>query len=114
MAVIFPRSYGKIFRTYVLFLQNVNKRCISHDRTNITKSLFAADIIFVTEDRPHDNFAREGDNLATVAKISLEEALLGTTVTVNTIDNRTIRVPITDIVWSVKADFGKMFPNVDM
>lgn len=33
-----------------------------------------------------------------VANITLEQALLGTTVVVDTIDHRTIRVPITDIV----------------
>ncbi|KAJ8954374.1 hypothetical protein NQ318_011047 [Aromia moschata] len=34
-----------------------------------------------------------------VAKISLEEALLGTMVTVRTIDHRTVRIPITDVVF---------------
>lgn len=33
-----------------------------------------------------------------VSNITLEQALLGTTVVVDTIDHRTIRVPITDIV----------------
>lgn len=34
--------------------------------------------------------------------INLQEALLGITITVNTIDHRTIRIPITDIIRSVK------------
>nr|CAI5818247.1 unnamed protein product [Callosobruchus analis] len=57
-----------------------------------------ADIIFITEDRPHEVFAREGDDLVMIANITLEDALLGTTVTVKTIDHRTIRVPLTDVV----------------
>lgn len=57
-----------------------------------------ADIIFVTEDRPHEVFVREGNDLVMVIDLCLDEALLGTTVTVNTIDHRTIRIPITDVV----------------
>lgn len=60
--------------------------------------LFSADIIFITEDRPHDKFVRQEDNLITVFNLSLEDALLGTTVTIITIDDRTIRIPITDVV----------------
>ncbi|KAG5889018.1 hypothetical protein JTB14_033947 [Gonioctena quinquepunctata] len=58
-----------------------------------------ADVIFITEDRPHKTFVREVDDLILVTQINLEDALLGTTVTVYTIDHRTIRVPITDVVY---------------
>lgn len=57
-----------------------------------------ADVIFVTEDIPHLVFSREGNDLVMVYKLSLEEALMGTVVTVETLDNRTVRVPITDVV----------------
>lgn len=57
-----------------------------------------ADVIFVIEDRPHEVFTREDDNLTMTYDVTLEEALMGTTVTVNTIDHRTIRVPITDVI----------------
>lgn len=57
-----------------------------------------ADIIFVTEDSPHEIFQREGDNLLMTTEIFLKDALIGTVVTVNTIDDRTIRVPITSII----------------
>lgn len=60
--------------------------------------LVAADVIFVTEERPHETFVRDKDNLIMTVDITLQEALLGTTVTVYTIDHRTVRVPITDIV----------------
>lgn len=52
----------------------------------------------MTEERPHEIFVRENDNLIMTVGITLQEALLGTTVTVNTIDHRTVRIPITDIV----------------
>lgn len=35
-------------------------------------------------------------------KLTLEEALIGTIVTINTLDDRLIRVPITDVVSYVK------------
>ncbi|ENN76320.1 hypothetical protein D910_04370 [Dendroctonus ponderosae] len=57
-----------------------------------------ADVIFITEDRPHELFVRQDDNLILTTTISLEQALVGTMVTVHTIDHRTIRVPITDVV----------------
>ena len=57
-----------------------------------------ADVIFVTEDRPDETFSRKEDDLLMIYDVTLEEALMGTTVTVNTIDHRTIRVPITDVI----------------
>ncbi|XP_017776520.1 PREDICTED: dnaJ homolog subfamily B member 13 isoform X1 [Nicrophorus vespilloides] len=70
-----------------------------------------ADIIFVVEDRPHEHFIREGNNLITQAEISLEESLLGTTITINSIDHRTIRIPITDIVC---PNYEKLVPGEGM
>ncbi|EFA03257.1 dnaJ homolog subfamily B member 13 [Tribolium castaneum] len=58
-----------------------------------------ADVIFVVQERPHEVFQREEDNLAMMCSVTLEEALMGTTVTVNTIDHRTVRVPITDVIF---------------
>lgn len=52
----------------------------------------------MTEDLPHPCFHRENDDLVMTWKLTLEDALLGTIVTVNTLDNRTVRVPITDVV----------------
>ncbi|XP_046753176.1 dnaJ homolog subfamily B member 13-like [Diprion similis] len=57
-----------------------------------------ADIIFITEDRPHDTFVRDGSNLVMVVDVFLREALTGFLVTVNTIDERILRVPITSVV----------------
>ncbi|KAK9721034.1 DnaJ C terminal domain [Popillia japonica] len=57
-----------------------------------------AQIIFVTEDKPHKHFIRKKNNLVTEADIILQDASLGTLITVNTIDHRTIITLITDIV----------------
>lgn len=57
-----------------------------------------ADVVFIVEERPHEVFVREKDNLVMVYNVSLEEALLGTIIALQTIDHRTIRVRITDII----------------
>ncbi|KAF7283449.1 hypothetical protein GWI33_000533 [Rhynchophorus ferrugineus] len=57
-----------------------------------------ADVIFVVEDKPHETFIRQDDNLIFRTNVTLEDALIGTVVTIHTIDHRTIRVPITDII----------------
>lgn len=71
----------------------------------------SADVIFVVHDRPHEHFMRETNDLVTQAQISLQESLLGTMITVCTIDHRTIRVPITDIV---HPGYEKVVPGEGM
>ncbi|XP_071870344.1 dnaJ homolog subfamily B member 13 [Bombus fervidus] len=57
-----------------------------------------ADVIFITEDRPHETFRREGSDLHMTVDIFLREALTGTVVTVNTLDDRTLRIPLTSVI----------------
>ncbi|XP_076182245.1 dnaJ homolog subfamily B member 13 [Ptiloglossa arizonensis] len=57
-----------------------------------------ADVIFITKDRPHETFRREGSDLHMTVDIFLREALTGTVVTVNTLDDRTLRIPITSVI----------------
>lgn len=57
-----------------------------------------ADIIFIVKDKPHPIFRREGTNLIYKHRISLGLALVGTTVHVQTLDGRTLDIPISDIV----------------
>ncbi|KAL1508992.1 hypothetical protein ABEB36_003801 [Hypothenemus hampei] len=57
-----------------------------------------ADVIFTIEDRPHEIFLRQEDDLILTTRLTLEEALMGTVITVHTIDHRIIRIPITDVV----------------
>eukprot|EP00696_Hemimastix_kukwesjijk_P015726 gnl/Hemi2/3955_TR1387_c0_g1_i1.p1 gnl/Hemi2/3955_TR1387_c0_g1~~gnl/Hemi2/3955_TR1387_c0_g1_i1.p1 ORF type:complete len:343 (+),score=98.10 gnl/Hemi2/3955_TR1387_c0_g1_i1:193-1221(+) len=58
----------------------------------------AGDIVFVLAERPHSRFKREGNNLVYEATITLPEALCGHTLTVDTLDSRRIRIPITDVI----------------
>ncbi|KAK9718890.1 DnaJ C terminal domain [Popillia japonica] len=48
-----------------------------------------ADIVFIIRDKPHPYFKREGSDIRYTAKLSLKEALCGTTVTVPTMSPET-------------------------
>ena len=56
------------------------------------------DVVFLLKEKPHPLFKRNKNDLIFTAKISLVEALTGTTVQVPTLDGRKISVPITEIV----------------
>ncbi|XP_043269384.1 dnaJ homolog subfamily B member 13-like [Venturia canescens] len=71
-------------------------------------SKIPADIIFVTEDRPHETFKRECANLSVTVRIFLREALIGTVVPVKTIDERILRIPVTSIV---TPEYEKIVPG---
>ncbi|CAK9233624.1 unnamed protein product [Sphagnum troendelagicum] len=60
--------------------------------------LMPADLVFIIDERPHDTFKREGDNLVTVQKISLTDALIGHTVTLKTCDGRILNIPCSDVI----------------
>ncbi|KAK2588147.1 hypothetical protein KPH14_004197 [Odynerus spinipes] len=57
-----------------------------------------ADVVFVVEDRPHEVFRRDGSDLRMTIDVFLREALTGTVVTVNTLDDRILRISITSII----------------
>ncbi|XP_069705760.1 dnaJ homolog subfamily B member 13-like [Periplaneta americana] len=74
-------------------------------------TIIPADIIFVTEDRPHPLFERDGINLIMERTVTLEEALVGCTVIVQTLDHKTLRVPITEII---SPTYEKVIENEGM
>ena len=57
-----------------------------------------ADIIFVIQDKPHPLFTRDGCDLKFKAKISLRDALCGTTVLIPSIDGRKVPLALTDVI----------------
>lgn len=59
---------------------------------------FTADVVFVTSERPHEIFKRQGNDLLMTVNVYLKDALTGTVVKVETLDNRIFRVPITSII----------------
>lgn len=57
-----------------------------------------ADLQFVIAEKPHERFKREGANLVYAVKLPLADALAGTTLSIPTLDGRTLSVPVTEVV----------------
>ena len=53
-----------------------------------------ADVVFIIDEKPHTRFLREGNDLICKHKVSLADALCGFAVSVQTLDGRTIHVPV--------------------
>ncbi|XP_044003968.1 dnaJ homolog subfamily B member 13-like [Aphidius gifuensis] len=71
-------------------------------------NIIPADIVFVTTEIPHDVFERKNDDLVMIVDVFLKEALTGTVVKIQTLDDRVFRVPITSII---TPDYRKLVPG---
>ncbi|KAK9074674.1 hypothetical protein SSX86_007272 [Deinandra increscens subsp. villosa] len=58
----------------------------------------AGDLIFVVDEKPHDTFKRDGNDLVFTKRITLLEALTGKTIKVTTLDGRNLVIPIADVI----------------
>ncbi|KAD4983166.1 hypothetical protein E3N88_19837 [Mikania micrantha] len=56
------------------------------------------DLIFVVDEKPHNTFKRDGNDLVLTKRITLLEALTGKTIKVTTLDSRNLTVLLTDII----------------
>ncbi|XP_061166216.1 dnaJ homolog subfamily B member 4-like [Saccostrea echinata] len=77
-----------------------------------TPNNIPADVVFVIKDKPHSIFTREGSDIRYKAKLSLKDALCGTTLQVPTIDGRKIPLRLREVVkpHSVKRIQGEGLP----
>lgn len=57
----------------------------------------AGDIILALKEQPHPRFTRQGNDLHYTAKLSLNQALTGCTVEVQTLDRRVLPIAVSDI-----------------
>lgn len=57
-----------------------------------TPGKIPADIVFIIRDKPHAQFKREASDLRYIAKITLKQALCGTTIRVPTLSGETIQL----------------------
>jgi len=58
-----------------------------------------ADIIFIIKDKIHPTFRRDGSDLIYTAKITLRDALCGTTINIPTLDpNRVRKLQLTEVI----------------
>lgn len=56
------------------------------------------DLLFVIEEQPHSVFRRKDQDLIYVVDIKLRQALVGCVITIATLDGRTIRHPIRNVI----------------
>lgn len=60
--------------------------------------IIPADIQFIIGEKPHAWFEREGSDLIYNARVTLADALAGTTLHIRTLDERQLTIPITEVV----------------
>lgn len=68
------------------------------DKGNQQQNQLPADLVFVIDEKPHDIFSRDGNDLFMTHCLSLAQAIGGTTVEVTSLDGRSLSIPITNIV----------------
>ncbi|KAL9243361.1 hypothetical protein vseg_017256 [Gypsophila vaccaria] len=68
------------------------------EKGNQGTGLIPGDLIFVVDEKPHPTYTREGNDLVTVQKISLVEALTGMTLNLTTLDGRNLVIDVSDVV----------------
>ncbi|MCH96908.1 DnaJ-like subfamily B member 1-like, partial [Trifolium medium] len=68
------------------------------DKGNQQLNQLPADLVFVIDEKPHELFKRDGNDLIVNQKITLAEAIGGTSVNLRTLDKRSLCVPVKNIV----------------
>ena len=56
----------------------------------------AADMVFVIDEKPHPRFKRDGNDLVLHQRVSLADALCGMDLNIQTLDGRTLHIPLKD------------------
>eukprot|EP00128_Syssomonas_multiformis_P014178 Colp12_sorted_trinity150504_noHs@4475 len=72
-----------------------------------------ADIVFIVTEKKHERFQRHGNDLIHTTQIPLARALTGTVIDLQTLDGRTLNIPVNDIVSPsyVKVVAGEGMPH---
>ncbi|GMH07267.1 hypothetical protein Nepgr_009107 [Nepenthes gracilis] len=68
------------------------------EKGNEQPGVAPADIVFIIDEKPHNIFTREGNDLVVARTVSLAEALTGYTVNLRTLDGRNITIPISNVI----------------
>ncbi|MCD9641239.1 hypothetical protein HAX54_027328 [Datura stramonium] len=68
------------------------------EKGNEQPGVIPADLVFIVDEKPHRVFSRDGNDLIVTQKISLAEALTGSTVHLTTLDGRSLTIPINNVI----------------
>nr|XP_043617556.1 dnaJ homolog subfamily B member 1-like [Erigeron canadensis] len=81
------------------------------EKGNQEPGVIAADLIFVIDEKPHDVYTRDGNDLLMNQEISLVEALTGKTLEITTLDGRNLAISVVEMV---KPGYELTVPNEGM
>ncbi|XP_030534188.2 dnaJ homolog subfamily B member 4 [Rhodamnia argentea] len=68
------------------------------DKGNEQPNQLPADLVFVIDEKAHDFYKRDGNDLIVNHRVTLAEAIGGTTVSLTMLDGRDLSIPVADIV----------------
>ncbi|XP_047325242.1 dnaJ homolog subfamily B member 4-like [Impatiens glandulifera] len=68
------------------------------EKGNEQPNVIPSDLVFIIDEKPHNVFTRDGNDLVVTQKISLVEALTGYSVQITTLDGRSLTIPINNVI----------------
>ncbi|XP_074556859.1 uncharacterized protein LOC141812766 [Curcuma longa] len=68
------------------------------EKVNEELNQIPADLVFIIDEKPHEVYKREGNDLVVHQKISLVDALAGTTINLVTLDGCNLVIDMTDVI----------------
>lgn len=81
------------------------------EKGNEQPGIIPADVIFVIDEKPHEVFKRDGNDLVMVHKVSLADALSGCTLSIPSLSGKTLSVPCTELI---HPGYEKVVPREGM
>lgn len=81
------------------------------EKGNEKPGIIPADLVFVLEEKPHDLFERDGNDLLLSQKISLADALGGTTISIPHLSGKILTVSCPELIY---PGYEKIIPNEGM
>ncbi|KAF8043351.1 hypothetical protein BT93_A1632 [Corymbia citriodora subsp. variegata] len=68
------------------------------EKGNKQPNIIPSDLVFIIDEKPHNVFTRNGNDLIVTKNISMAEGLTGLTVHLTTLDDRSLTIPINNVV----------------
>lgn len=81
------------------------------EKGNEQVGVIPADLIFVVDEKPHEVFKRDGNDLLTTQKVTLAEALTGCVISIPLLNAKMLTIPCTEIIY---PGYEKVIPSEGM
>lgn len=77
------------------------------EKGNEQRGMIPADLVFIIDEKPHNLFKRDSNDLIVSMKVSLVEALTGYTAQITTLDGRSLTIPVTSVISPIHEEVVK-------